>query len=190
MVPWPVEPAFKSNVTPMKKDTSPQPARRPLGGIIFLILAVAACVCAAAFILNRQPASSSASPPGVVEPDSEPTAAKSSGHETAVVNPRHAPLVGRWMREDGGYVVEIRSVGEDGRLDAGYFNPRPIHVSKAAVAEEGGSVKVGIELDDVGYPGCLYTLVFNRELDQLQGTYFQAAQGQTYPVAFVRMPAE
>ena len=77
-----------------------------------------------------------------------------------------------------------------GTLKAAYLNPRPIHVSKAVAVEEGQNVKVGIELQDTGYPGCLYTLVFNRELKQLQGTYFQAAQGQTYEVTFVRMPEE
>jgi len=49
---------------------------------------------------------------------------------------------------------------------------------------------VGIELDDVNYPNCLYTLVFNSAVDQLQGTYFQAAIGQTYEVVFVRLPVE
>ena len=49
---------------------------------------------------------------------------------------------------------------------------------------------MGLELNDVNYPGCLYTLVLNTELDQLQGTYFQAAIGQTYQVVFIRMPVE
>jgi hypothetical protein len=104
--------------------------------------------------------------------------------------PAFRPLVGRWLREDGGYIIEIAEVLPDGTLKAGYFNPRPIRVSKAAAVEDSGSVKVGIELNDVNYPGCLYTLLYNTQLDQLQGTYFQAAQGQTYEIAFVRMPEE
>lgn len=99
-------------------------------------------------------------------------------------------LVGRWLREDGGYVLEISSVDASGRLKAAYFNPRPIHVSNAAAVEEGGSVKVGVELTDVNYPGCLYSLVFDPKLDQLLGTYYQAALQQTFEVQFVRLPRE
>ena len=60
----------------------------------------------------------------------------------------------------------------------------------AAAVEQSGNIKVGIELNDVNYPGCLYTLVHDAALDQLRGQYFQAGSGQTYEVAFVRMPAE
>jgi hypothetical protein len=120
---------------------------------------------------------------------SEPVAGEVE-KEASTPKAAFARLVGRWLREDGGYVIEIRGVEPDGKLRAAYFNPRPIHVSQAAAVEEGGSVKVGLELNDVNYPGCLYTLVFNAELDQLQGTYFQAAVGQTYQVAFIRMPVE
>ena len=48
-------------------------------------------------------------------------------------------------------------------------------------------MKVGIELRDKNYPGCLYTLVLDRELGQLQGMYYQAAMRQTYPVRFIRL---
>ena len=38
------------------------------------------------------------------------------------------PLMGRWQRTDGGYVIEIGRIDADGKLTAGYFNPRPINV--------------------------------------------------------------
>lgn len=101
-----------------------------------------------------------------------------------------APLVGRWLREDGGYVVEINKVHGNGSLDVAYYNPRPIHVSNAAAALEDNAVKVGIELRDTGYPGCLYTLWHDAALDQLHGTYFQPAMGQTFDVVFIRLPQE
>jgi hypothetical protein len=113
------------------------------------------------------------------------------GGETALgeaPDPVFNKLLGRWLREDGGYVIEITAVEPDGHLEAAYFNPRPIRVSKAAAVRESGAVKVGLELNDVGYPGCLYELLYEDELDQLRGTYFQAAQGQTYEVVFVRLP--
>jgi len=67
-------------------------------------------------------------------------------------------LVGRWLRPDGGYVLDIRRAQVDGRLDASYFNPRPINVSRAEWRREGGQLRVFIELRDVNYPGSTYTL--------------------------------
>jgi hypothetical protein len=95
-------------------------------------------------------------------------------------------LVGDWIRPDGGYVIRIRSVVPDGRVDAGYFNPRPINVSRAVASTEGGKVKFFIELQDKGYPGSTYTLSFNSENDMLAGIYYQAALGRSFEVVFVR----
>jgi len=95
-------------------------------------------------------------------------------------------LVGRWLRPDGGYVLEIRRAQADGRLDAAYLNPRPIHVARAEWRREGGDLRVFIELRDVNYPGSTYTLGFSPEQDRLVGAYFQAALQQTLEVEFVR----
>ncbi len=96
-------------------------------------------------------------------------------------------LVGRWLRPDGGYVIEIRSMHADGRLDAGYYNPRPINVSQAKASHEGDAIQVFIELYDEGYPGSTYDLTYNPQSDAFIGTYFQAALRQSYNVVFVRM---
>jgi hypothetical protein len=69
-----------------------------------------------------------------------------------------------------------------------YLNPRPIHVSRAEVSEEGESVKLMVELQDTGYPGCVYTLTYDAERDILVGTYYQAAMGETWDVVFTRNP--
>jgi len=95
-------------------------------------------------------------------------------------------LVGRWLRPDGGYILEIRTVGADGRLDAAYLNPRPIHVERAEASQKGTTVEVFLELQDEGYPGSTYTLVYDPGQDVLSGIYFQAALGQNYQVVFVR----
>ena len=97
------------------------------------------------------------------------------------------PLSGRWVRLDGGYVLDIRSVGADGRIDAVYLNPRPITVAKAEATRDGSSVKVFIELRAPGYPGSTYTLVYDPGTDQLEGVYYQAALQQRFDVQFVRM---
>lgn len=101
----------------------------------------------------------------------------------------HAPkLVGRWLRPDGGYVLNIRSVdGATGRLDLEYLNPRPIHVARAEAQEAGGKVTVFVELQDEGYPGSIYRLTYVPQADQMVGTYYQPAADQTFDVEFVRM---
>ena len=95
-------------------------------------------------------------------------------------------LQGKWLRPDGGYILEIRSATAEGKLDAGYFNPRPINVAKAEASRDGETVKVFIELRDVNYPGSTYTLVHDPATDRLAGNYFQAAMGQNFDVEFVR----
>ena len=97
------------------------------------------------------------------------------------------PLVSRWQRTDGGYVIEIRSIEPDGKIKAGYFNPRPINVSRAQAAMYKDHIKVEVELRDVGYPGSTYTLVYALEKDTLFGYYYHAASGQRFDVLFVRM---
>jgi len=96
-------------------------------------------------------------------------------------------LESRWLRPDGGYIIQIRSVDSSGKIDAGYFNPRPIHVSKAQASKEGGKIKVFVELSDAGYPGSTYTLTYDSKQDVLRGVYYQAAMKQSFDVYFTRM---
>ncbi|MEA3409065.1 MAG: hypothetical protein U9Q95_01820 [Candidatus Eisenbacteria bacterium] len=95
-------------------------------------------------------------------------------------------LVGRWVRTDSPYVLEIASTAEDGSLVAAYYNPRPINVSRAAFRVVDGTFEVFVELRDVNYPGSTYTLRYDAANDVLQGVYFQAALGQSYDVTFAR----
>jgi hypothetical protein len=99
-------------------------------------------------------------------------------------------LVGRWLRTDSPYVIEIREVSPDGTLRAGYYNPQPINVSAAKVENNNSTLQVFVELNDTGYPGSNYTLNYNPENDALEGAYFQATLKQMFDVAFMRMPAE
>jgi hypothetical protein len=52
---------------------------------------------------------------------------------------------------------------------------------------ENGTSKVIIELQDVNYPGCTYSLEHNPQSDQLFGQYYQAAMQQTFEVVFTRV---
>lgn len=96
-------------------------------------------------------------------------------------------LNGRWLRPDGGYILEIRSVDAGGKVDVVYLNPKPINVAKAEATRDGSTMKVFIELRAPGYPGSTYTLIYDPTRDQLAGNYFQAALQQRFDIVFVRM---
>ena len=95
-------------------------------------------------------------------------------------------LVGRWRRVDGGYIIDIRRIGANGQMDVAYYNPKPIHISRAEASLKKEAQYIFIELQDVGYPGSTYTLMYGPQQDILAGFYFQAAVKQTFEVVFAR----
>ena len=95
-------------------------------------------------------------------------------------------LEGRWVRPDGGYVIELRDAKKDGTVTAAYFNPVPIRVHSASLARKNGTVKLYLELRDINYPGSIYRLVYDAAADRLKGTYFQAVYKQLFDVEFTR----
>lgn len=123
-----------------------------------------------------------------------PTAAGSA--ENLLTAPDSAPqepsapeferLVGRWVRIDGGYVLEVRAVDPRGKAEAAYLNPRPIHVEQALATRAGSTLTLFVELQDVNYPGSTYNLAFDPTGDRLEGNYYQAVEGQTFTVSFER----
>jgi uncharacterized protein (DUF2147 family) len=95
-------------------------------------------------------------------------------------------LFGRWIRPDGGYVLELKPTGKDGSLQAAYFNPRSINVSRAELRRKGGTISIFVELRDVNYPGSTYNLHYDPKTDRLLGTYYHAALRQLFEVEFER----
>lgn len=96
-------------------------------------------------------------------------------------------IVGRWVRPDGGYIIHIVDVEADGKLDAAYYNPRPIHVAQTEVAQGKDGPEIFIELRDTGYPGATYNLLYEQDQDTLIGLYYQPNVDQYFDVIFVRM---
>lgn len=96
-------------------------------------------------------------------------------------------LIGRWVRPDGGYILEIKEIAKDGTLQAAYFNPRPINVSVATCRRQNDVTMLFVELRDVNYPGSTYNLRYDPEADRLLGTYFQAVAQTTYAIEFIRV---
>ncbi len=72
----------------------------------------------------------------------------------------------------------------DGKIDATYLNPRPIHVSKAEAITKGGYVIVVVTLQDRGYPGNMYTLTYDPRADHLDGVYHHRGLGKQFDVEF------
>ena len=99
-------------------------------------------------------------------------------------------ILGKWVRPDGGYVIDIRNIIFDGSVDAAYFNPNEINVAEANVSTWKGLVKLFIKLQDEGYPGSTYTLYYYEDKDALAGFYYQAVLDQTFEVVFLRKKDE
>jgi hypothetical protein len=140
-------------------------------------------VLLAVYLITRPPAGepSPASPP---HPANLTNATAAAAVET---HPQFRKLLGQWLRPDGGYVLNFKRVEDNGKLEAAYLNPRPIFVSRAEATQETNTTKVFVELQDVGYPGCNYTLAYDAPSDQLHGVYYQAAIRESFEVVSVRM---
>jgi uncharacterized protein (DUF2147 family) len=95
-------------------------------------------------------------------------------------------IFGRWVRPDGGYMLDLKEIGKDGTLKAAYFNPNPINVYRAELGRKQGAITIFVELRDVNYPGSTYNLIYDPETDRLVGTYFQAVQKVTFNIEFMR----
>lgn len=95
-------------------------------------------------------------------------------------------LIGNWGRTDAIYLIKIIKTNDDGTLEAQYYNPNSINVGKANWEESYGNMKIFIELRDVNYPGSTYTLSYLPDRDMLAGEYYQAVEGVTFYVEFVR----
>jgi len=95
-------------------------------------------------------------------------------------------LIGRWLRPDGGYVLVINNIDEEGQIDATYLQPRNIHVSQAEMITEEDEEYIYVELQDTGYPGSNYKLKYDAETDRLVGVYYHAVLKQKFDIYFVR----
>lgn len=127
---------------------------------------------------TASPAAAAASP--------APAAAAAS---TANVPEGVKKLLGRWVRADGGYVLELKNPDISGKLEANYLNPKPIKVSRAIWMQGGSGLQVAVELNDVGYPGATYVLSHDAASDRLVGQYTQPQMQQTFDVDFIRQNA-
>jgi len=125
-------------------------------------------------------------PSGNNKTDSQSQSAVDTANQPNTRIPDYNLLAGEWLRTDGGKTIRIKSVLPGGQLDAEYFNPNPIHVGKAEWLVKNNSLVIIVELQDVNYPGSLYTLEYYPAEDELAGIYYQAVDRENYEVEFVR----
>jgi hypothetical protein len=82
----------------------------------------------------------------------------------------------------------LRNPELSGVLEADYFNPKPIRVSRAIWMQGGAGLQVAVELNDVGYPGATYLLTYDPQGDRLVGQYTQPQMQQSFDIEFMRQP--
>jgi hypothetical protein len=95
-------------------------------------------------------------------------------------------MLGRWLRSDGTYVLELRGADRSGIVQAAYFNPKSINVSRSIWLRGAEGTQVVVELNDTGYPGATYLLGLTADGDRLVGKYNQPQMGQSFDVEFIR----
>ena len=93
-----------------------------------------------------------------------------------------ATLPGRWVRPDGGYVINIKRVDASGKLDAAYANPNPLPFATAEAARDGKTIKLFFEIRAGGYNGSTYTLAYDPVAAVRKGVYYQAVAQQKFDV--------
>ena len=175
-----------------RRQAQGQRAEKPSRSAVRFRLVAVLAVLAAAVALGVATWRSAPTPPapggtGGVATAQPPAAIPAASAITASDTPPHfRPLLGEWLRPDGGYVLSVSGVGPDGRAAVAYLNPRPIRVARAEARREGDLVGLFVEFDDVGYPGSTYSLGYDAASGQLKGLYYQAVQRQQFDVYFVR----
>jgi hypothetical protein len=178
-----------------KQEQSLGPASKRPWTIGILLLVAAAGIASIVWWPRGGPRTEtqSASSPLPVEPTTDPSPVKPAASAepardtAAAAKPELRKLKGRWRRSGEQYILEVRAVDESGKVNAAYFNPKPIRVGRAMAKQEAGAATLFVELRDTGYPGCTYTLVYDPKSDQLAGIYHQAAMQEQYEVFFERI---
>lgn len=174
-----------------------EPAKGGPVKVILMVTVVCAAVGLAVASWRSTPASESPPraevpppPPALAKeraaPKPAPRATPPSSQSAAATPERYRPILGEWVRPDGGYVLAVQGVAEDGSVTVGYFNPQPINVGTARASIEDDTLELFVKLEDRNYPGSTYTLRHDPREDQLVGIYFQAVQRESYDVVFVR----
>ena len=115
-----------------KTGRKPVPApSRPRFSLIWIISIVLGLAIASSFITYT-----------LRQTDTGPATPSATGEPKTRISGDFDKLIGRWRRTDGGYIIEVRGIDANGRMDAAYYNP-------AQINEYGVTFSVGRELEQV-----------------------------------------
>jgi hypothetical protein len=172
--------ANPKNQLPGNRSAPPAAKKNNIRWISFFV--ILATLIAAFLFYNRQVSSANQEVKQDIFREAPPAPAAQADLEAVVKK-----LTGRWQRTDGGYIIELKNPSPDGKVEAAYFNPNPIHVGRSGWQNSAGKIILTVELQDANYPGSLYTLEFIHQEDILRGSYFQAVEKVNYDVEFRRL---
>lgn len=100
--------------------------------------------------------------------------------------PSPGDFAGEWQRTDGPYTLSIGKYDSENKsVSVKYFNPDPIHVETAKFVRNEYQWVLEILLQDKGYEGSKYQLVYRFDGPTLVGLYTLGATKQQFEVAFV-----
>ena len=153
---------------------------------LILIIFLASCSDKKANDQSEKPGTETLSDSDEVEDVSQKDSPSKVDQPKMISEIKADTLLGRWLRPDGNYVIQINSIDKNNKVDAQYFNPRPIKIAHAELIPD-KSYRIFIEFDDEGYKGSTYDLFYDPVNDTLTGKYFQATYGQTYQIGFIRL---
>ena len=83
-------------------------------------------------------------------------------------------------------MLRIERFNNDSTINAGYLNPKPIHIAETRRKVIDDTVNFYVIFEDEGYPGSYYSLGYITEEDKLYGFYYQAVINQEFEVVFTR----
>ena len=95
-------------------------------------------------------------------------------------------LKGTWVRPDGGYTIEIKSIDPNGRIDATYFNPKLLPFAKARPCRKVRRCAYSSNSRRAATRVRRMKLSYDPASDRLKGIYYQAVVKQKFDVVFVR----
>ena len=108
---------------PSSRQRPPKPGARHAAGLTLTVVLVVG-ICAAVVLLRGGGWA------GTDAPLASPTGPGGQSVATAITaTASWQSLRGRWLRPDGGYLLDIRDVDASGKIEAVYRNPNPIHIA-------------------------------------------------------------
>jgi hypothetical protein len=101
--------------------------------------------------------------------------------------PGFGVLKGRWQALNGYEVLEIKQIEATGRMEAAFWKPEPVHVSRAQAGRDGKVTRVLIHLRYPDSSCCFFDLTYEPGSERLKGIYWLKGRSKSTDVVFIRV---